>query len=145
MYSNCFGYNSYLLAQNREKSFSLIVFIALLANVLLVWLLGGVLGIRFEYVILGTLFVYFLYSIAVNCYALYCLGERNLLIYLRENFVSASIIIYFTALILVILIGCYWWIFAGIFIIFILFHIPQLGCLVKNALKLAHNDKLINV
>ena len=145
MYSNCFGYNSYLLAQNREKSFSLIVFIALLANTLLVWLLGKVCQIHFEYVILGTLLVYFFYSIAVNCYALYCLGERKLAVYLRENLILKLIVIYFTALIIVVLIGCHWWIFAGAFALFILFNLPQLCNLAKNITKLMHNDKLINV
>ena len=145
MYSNCFGYNSYLLAQNREKSFALIVFIALLANILLVHSLIRWFEVRFEYVVLGTLFVNFLYSITVNSYALYCMREYDLKVYWREIFVSKSVIIYFMALILVITIGCRWWIFAGIFIVFILIHIPQLICLIKNFVKLIHNDKLINV
>ena len=145
MYSNCFGYSSYLLAQNKEKSFSLLVAVALLTNISLSLIAVQVFKVKFEYVILGTLLVYFLYSIAVNTYALYCLGEHNITVYLRKNFEPKSMIIYLVTLCLVLTIGCHWEIFLGMLTIFSVSHLQELSSFVRGATKLMRNDKLINI
>ena len=84
MYSHCFGYNSYLLAQNKEKEFAGIVFCALVLNNILIFLLIKS-GCSMELSILGTLITYVFYSIGVNCYALFCIGERNFKTYIKKN------------------------------------------------------------
>ena len=145
IYSNCFGYNSYLLAQNREKSFSLIVLTALCFNILLVWALVRFVQVQFEYGILATLLVYFLYSIAVNSYALYLTGVRNWRVYFRENLFSRANLIYIACLGALMHWGCSWLLFFTSFILFLMLHIKQIRQLAGNAVKLIRNDRLINV
>ncbi|MBE6367785.1 MAG: hypothetical protein E7052_07760 [Lentisphaerae bacterium] len=77
MYSNCFGYNTYLLAQNKEKQMAIFIGLALLLNIGGAFLLVHVLHCKFSYVIMATLVTYGFYSLAVNCYALRVAGLQK--------------------------------------------------------------------
>ena len=77
MYSNCFGYNTYLLAQNKEKHMAIFIGLALLLNIGGAFLLVHVLHCKFSYVIMATLVTYGFYSLAVNYYALRVAGLQK--------------------------------------------------------------------
>lgn len=144
MYSHCFGYNSYLLAQNKEKQFSGIVFATLLLNNIFVYCLI-VLKLQFEYIILGTLGAYTLYSVVVNSYALYCLGERKIAEFIKKN-IPGTLLLPYAGILLLTVFAENCAIFYFLFLLlFVFVHVKKLKELFKNMLLLTRNDKLINI
>ncbi len=66
VYSNCFGYNTYLLAKNKEKTIAICAACALLSNIILTYFLSEILHLGLEYCVCGLLITYFAYTLAVN-------------------------------------------------------------------------------
>lgn len=62
LYTNSFGYNSFLMARNKEKTVAMNAFIVLVCNIALALLLVLVFQVSYEYVILATMFSYFIYA-----------------------------------------------------------------------------------
>ncbi|MDE5417225.1 hypothetical protein L3049_04315 [Labilibaculum sp. DW002] len=73
LYTNAFGYNSYLMARNKEKIIALVSFVALFINVLLALILVVVFQIVYSHVIIATMFAY-LFCILLFVY----FGKKNL-------------------------------------------------------------------
>ena len=144
MYSHCFGYNSYLLAQNKEKEFAGIVFGALILNNILVYCLAAS-GVKSEYVILGTLITYAIYSVAVNCYALYCLKERNLTIYINKNIPRKKFFIYCATILLTILFAHKRILLILPLLLFVILNIRNIQKIAKNTTELIKNNNLISI
>ncbi len=97
MYSNCFAYNTFLLAHNQEIKLAVMVTVALVLNVALAWLMAYF-KVRFDYIIIATLVTYGIYSLAVNFYALHLIGKRKKLL----DSISARLLpLYIGALLLV--------------------------------------------
>ena len=149
IYSQCFGYNSYLLAQNREKDSTWIVFGAFCMNLIVTGSLILAFRCSYDIAVLGTLMTYALYSVTVNCYALYRMGERNWKVYLQENFPVYLMMFYIGTLVLVLFVNVSLGVLSGcvsaLLLLFILFHIRQLKELIRNAEKLIKNDRLMDV
>ena len=144
MYTTCFGYDTYLLAQNKERQFCLIVGGALLFNIVIVILCGKILHLSFCYTVLATLLTYFLYSITVNAYSLVMLGERSIKVFMRELLPWRSMILYWGALFIVMFYRNSWVLFIPL-MLFIILNYRSIVGVVKTALSLLKNDKLINV
>ena len=144
MYSHCFGYNSYILAQNKELQFSLIVLGALVLNNIFVYGFIKLVN-RAEYVVLGTLAAYTIYSLIVNCYALYCLKERKIAAYIRKNIPLTLLTLYAVTLSLILIWDQSYKFTLLSLLIFILLNFGKLKEVVKGAVKLIRNEKLINV
>lgn len=62
LFTNSFGYGTYLMAQNKEKSVAYIALLSLIINVLLALFLIFYLKVSYSYVILATTFAYSLYA-----------------------------------------------------------------------------------
>lgn len=62
LYSNSFGYGTFLMANKFEKINALISFMSLLVNVILCFVLVHIIKVSFNLVIIATMFSYFLYS-----------------------------------------------------------------------------------
>lgn len=76
LYSVCFGYNIYMLAQNEEKKMAMLVSSALLLNIVISYLLAGVFFVPIEYCAFGVMITYLVYSLAVNSFATVRIGKR---------------------------------------------------------------------
>lgn len=74
VYTWCFGYNVYLLAQNRERMMAAFALMAFLLNAMGVWLMIHVFGVTAAGCLAGTVFAYVVYVALVNS----C-GRRRLL------------------------------------------------------------------
>ncbi len=72
MYSNCFGYNMFLLAHNKEKLLASGIAAALVCNVAIALLLAK-LNFKFEHIIFATLTAYAMYTV----YVIYFAGKMN--------------------------------------------------------------------
>ncbi len=66
MYNNSFGYQTLLMARDKEKLLALLSFGALILNILLNYILSNIYKVQFSYLILSTLIAYFIYVIALT-------------------------------------------------------------------------------
>ena len=144
MYSHCFGYNSYLLAQNKEKEFAGIVFCALVLNNILIFLLIKS-GCSMELSILGTLITYVFYSVGVNCYALFCIGERTFQTYIKKNMSCKLSLVYCTTILLLILSEQNQLLSILPLLLFIILNVHDIRELAKKTTALIKNKDLINI
>lgn len=69
LYPICYGYNSYLMAHNKEKVMALLAGLALLLNLLITWILASCFHVPMEYCLIGIMIAYLLYAFAVNLFA----------------------------------------------------------------------------
>lgn len=63
LYTNSFGYSTFLMARNKEKILAFIAVSSLVLNIILGLILIKVFNIGYEYVILATMFTYLYYAI----------------------------------------------------------------------------------
>jgi len=84
LYTNAFGYNSLLIARNKEKVIALNTFIALIFNISLTMILVLWLKIGYEYVIISTSFSYLLFSYL-------CVYSGKKILQLKADFFSVII------------------------------------------------------
>ena len=78
LYPLCYGYNTFLLANNQEKKMAELVGIALLTNILLTYFAAGVLQLKMEFCAIGIMVVYFFFAVSIIFYARkrLCLNNR---------------------------------------------------------------------
>ena len=143
-YSTCFGYNMYLIAQNREKLLALLVGGGLLLNILAVYFIIAVLKLSFEFAILGTLITYIIYSFAVNLCAQHLLGDRKPASFFRVNLPVLQTLLWCATLILVLLRQHPLWLLLPL-AAYICCNLSSLKEVGKNVLKLIKNDKVLHV
>ena len=143
MYSNCFGYNTYLLAQNREKQMAVFIGLALLLNIAGALLLVHVLHCKFSYVIMSTLVTYALYSLAVNCYALRVAGLQKNFKEMLRSITCRLMPLYLVTLLLVLFELDKKYLFLPL-IAFLLLNMVELKNIFRNIPQLL-KDKKMNV
>ena len=141
---NTMGYNTYLLATNREKIYAALAIGTLLINVIFVGFAAKVLHCRFENVIIGTLLAYILYSSVVNACVLYFLKERKLSCYIKTIFMNRLTIFHLLSLLLFLYFREQWIVVAYPFV-FILVNILPLIETCKVGLKIVKNEKLLRL
>src|SRR5690606_30421516 len=62
LYTNSFGYGTFLMAQNKEKLIAIISFSSLLTNIILAFILIFHFEVSYNYVIVATIVTYILYT-----------------------------------------------------------------------------------
>ncbi len=62
LYTNSFGYTSLLMTKNKESWLARNTFISLIANVLLTFILIKVIGVSYQYAVIGTIISYLIYA-----------------------------------------------------------------------------------
>lgn len=87
IYSFCFGYSAYMLAQNKEQRMSLYSLLALVVNVLAVYCTVYIVKVPIAFSLIGTSASYLIYVICVNRYSRRMLGITTI-IPCREEFMS---------------------------------------------------------
>ena len=141
MHSYCFGYNTYLLAQNKEKQMALFTGLALLFNIAAALVLVCVLQCKFSYVILATLLTYGIYSAVVNWYALRVAGlDKSWKELIRSIFIPRLTPLYLITLLLVLLQFDKRYIFLPL-IAFLLLNMFELKNIFCNISQMLNNKK----
>ena len=69
IYTQCFGYNTYMLAQNKEKIIALFAFGTVILNIGMMLFFIKVYNVPFSKAMLGTVIAYIPYTLAVGLYA----------------------------------------------------------------------------
>jgi len=65
LYTNAFGYSGLLIAKEREKVLSYLTLLSLLINIILAFILANIIKVPFSYIILATMFSYFIFILGV--------------------------------------------------------------------------------
>ncbi len=81
LYTNAFGFNSYLMAQNKEKTIAIISALSLFVNISIGLILACVLKVTYEYIIIATMISYMIYSFL-------CVYHGKLLLFKQLSFSS---------------------------------------------------------
>jgi len=77
LYTNSFGYGSFLIAQNKERLIATLAVVSLIVNILIAYVLILIYGVSYEYVILATMIAYMLYTYLCTFHANKILGNRR--------------------------------------------------------------------
>lgn len=88
LYTNSFGYPGLIIAKEKEKAISFIATCALLLNVLLCWFCVSIIKVSYEYVMLATIVVYFIYTFSIVKYGRGLLMKNDTTINTLKSFLS---------------------------------------------------------
>src|SRR5690606_7529065 len=77
LYTNSFGYGSFLIAQNRERLIAALALSSLIVNVVIAYFLITLLNWGYEYIIVATMFAYTLYTFLCTFFANRILGVKK--------------------------------------------------------------------
>jgi len=144
LYTNCFGYNTLLIAQNREKTIALVAFVTLSINILLGIFLVVFLHLPYMYIILSTMFSYLLYSFLLIAMGRKLLHKKaSLKDYLSEAF-PLSLKIPF---LLTLVFSVYQWKYIGFIsiILFIYLNRKKFIGIKKTISELISKPEIINI
>jgi O-antigen/teichoic acid export membrane protein len=144
LYTNCFGYNTLLIAQNREKTIALAAFVTLSINILLGITLVVLLHLPYMYIILSTMFSYLLYSFILISIGRKLLQKKpSLKDYLSEAF-PLSLMIPF---LLTLIFSVYQWKYIGFISIIVFLFLNRLKFIgIKKTIgELLNKPGIINI
>ena len=143
IYTQCFGYNAYMLAQNKEKIIAAFAFGTVLLNIGMMLFFIKVCNVPFSKAILGTVIAYIPYTLSVGLYA-----RKRLkgVIRLSDTFSIFHFEKLFPYLIAVLLSLFHsnhiLWIPLAVFLLFNYKTLDQISVFLK---KLIYNDTMINL
>lgn len=137
MYSNCFAYNTFLLAQNKEMKLVFMTSGALVLNITLALFLAY-LNVRFDHIICATLMTYGTYSLMLNLYAQKLMQQRKRW---QESISLRLLPLYLGSLLLVFLYPQRTVLWIPL-VIFVGLNFKKLQTVTGSALKLLNNKKM---
>ncbi len=103
MSTNTFGYSTFLLAQNKERTSAILAFSTMVISVCMGLLFVKVLQVEFDQVILSTLITYLVYSVACMVVGERLIGVNGKLASLKSAFPVRLFLPFSVALVLAIL------------------------------------------
>lgn len=92
---SCFGFNTFLIAQNKEKLIGVLALTALILNVLSCLLMIKLLNLPYEYIILSTLITYFVYSFLVVFFGKKLLDKHSTFLSIFKEFLPWNLFLPF--------------------------------------------------
>lgn len=144
LYASAFGYNSLLMARNKERLLMSISIVSLSLNIILALLFVNVLHLEYYYIILSTMVAYLTYGVLCTYFGARLIGENNKFFYhLLEYFPINLMIPWWLSLALAIL--KYDNLHALPMLVFLVLNIKRLKGLVSTFKHLAINSSAINI
>lgn len=144
LYANSFGYNSFLMARNKEKTVALNAFIVLSVNIGVALLLVFLFKVSYEYVILATMFSYFIYAYLCVYFGKKELQQRlDFLAVMGECFPYRLLIPFLTA-IAVVLIGNFFLLFIPL-TIFVLLNLHTIKEIYGSLKRVLFHPDIVDV
>lgn len=144
LYSNSFGYTSFLMSNNKEKIIARNSFFALLINILLAIILVYVIKVSFEYVIIATFFSYLFYAFEVVYSGKKLLGVNYSFYSLCKDVFPIRILIPFIAGIIVTIINNQYLVIVPL-VVFIILNIRDLSDIFKTFKRILLKPSIIDV
>lgn len=144
LYTNSFGYGTYLMAQNREKLISKLTLSCLGLNIAIALILVLVVKVTFEYVIIATMISYIVYAFLTSYFSLKYLGvSKKGWDITNEFFPLRSFIPYVLAVVLVAYGN--WSLTVIPLIIFVILNRSHLLKLISTLRTMLHKPDIINL
>lgn len=144
-YGNCFAFSSLLTAHGKEQLLGGLAFVALIVNIVLALLFANVFKLGYEYIILSTMISYLIYNMLLAYFSYRMLDMPcNMIVLLKDNLLPRLFIPFFLTLLVVIADGM-WYIYWGIFIMFIIMNWRQLLRIKDTAFQILRNPSFINI
>ena len=125
LFTNSFGYGTYLMAQNQEKRLSIISLISLILNIVTSMVLVIKFKLTYEYLILATLISYFVFSYCCTLYTRKRLGQITNPISVISDFFPLRLLIPYLISVLMILFNFTYIIFLPL-LVFIVLNIAEI-------------------
>lgn len=144
LYTNSYGYNTYLMSNHKEKLIARNAAIVLLINISLGLLLIKAVGVSYQYVLVPTMLSYFVYSVLCVFYGNKLLGIKPPLLKLLGEIFHIRIVIPFICAIIVSVINDVRLSLLPLFL-FILLNIPVLKDIIKHAIVMIKNPRITDV
>jgi Membrane protein involved in the export of O-antigen and teichoic acid len=144
LYSNSFGYNAFLMAQNRERTIAKISFSSLSINIILILCFVYIFHIEYTYVIIATMVSYFVYSILCTLKGEELLtGKSSIIAAFKKCFPKKLLIPYITALVVVI--SNVHYLIALPFFVYIALNINTIKAIVNTVKRIVLSPSIIDI
>jgi len=144
LYTNSFGYNTYLKAQNKEKTIAVIAAFSLSLNVILALLMVKVWGVGYQYVILATLITYMLYTYLCVHYGKKQLKTKDGILQNFVDFFQPSLLVPYVVAIIIVLIGNPF-LMAIPFIIYLVLNLKSIKAIVDKIKTIINKPNVIDL
>lgn len=144
LYTNSFGYSTFLVARNREKELAFISISTLFINLLLGLLLIKFFHVSFEYVILATMFAYFYYAILCVYYGRKTLGVSCKLWIILKDCFPLNLLIPFLSAVLFTFVNNSNLIFLPV-LLFLIFNVKNLLSIYSSFKRILYHPNIIDV
>ncbi len=144
LYTNCFGYNTFLLAKNQEKKMSIISIAILFFNVILSYIFASVFELDYKYILVALLFSYLLYSLSFVYFGSKIISKfANIKHIVKETFPLHLFLPYSVAFIIVVF-DFQSFMFLPL-LVFVFFNIKYITIILGNIKKVFINQNIIDV
>lgn len=142
--SNFFGYNSYLMAQNQDKTIAKISLLGLFVNVSIALCLAFILHVSYQYIIFATMLSYFIFSYLYVLYGRKFLNQKITFISVIQDCFPYRLLIPYISAILIILSDFRYLLFLP-FIIFLILNFHTIKELQQTIKKIILKPDVINI
>lgn len=144
LYANAFGYNSFLMAKNQEKTISKISLCCLLLNITVGLLLASWFQVGYMYIIIGTMIGYFLFAYLCVFYGKRFLGQSTNFIKIMHDCLPINLCIpYLCAIIITMLHQPYLSFFP--LMVFIIFNLQIIKEMIVTIRKIVIRPDIIEI
>ncbi|MDY0015201.1 MAG: oligosaccharide flippase family protein [Bacteroidales bacterium] len=144
LYTNSFGYNSFLMARNKEKTVAFNAFMVLMVNIGIALLLVLLFNVSYEYVILATMFSYFIYAYLCVYFGKKELQQKTDFFAVMGECFPFRLLIPFLAAIAVVLIGNSFLLFIP-FVIFVFLNLQTIKEIYVSFKRVLSNPDIVDV
>lgn len=145
-YTNSFGYQGLIIAKEKEKMISLIALLALGLNVALNIVLTYALKVSYEYVILATMFTYFIYVFFLTMYGRKVIAmDHGFCATLKEVFPLKWMMPFVVSIVITIYFYTIVWIYIIPLALFLVLNSKGLMNTYNLAMKIIHNPKITDI
>lgn len=144
---SCFGHNTFLIAQNKEKLIGILALTALLLNVLGCYLMIKLLGLPYEYIIFSTLITYFVYSFLVVFFGKRLLDKHSSFLSIFKEFLPRNLFIPFVFSLAVSVLNTQYsvWLNGACLALFIVLNVSKFKEIYHTVMRILNRPTIINI
>ncbi len=144
LYTNSFGYASYLIATDKEKKLAILAILSFVLNLVVALFLIIVLHVKFEYVVFATMLSYLFYTHMCTYYARQSLGLSTSFPKVLLDGFPVGLLVPFVLAVVIALKGNQFLVAVPFFVFFIM-NTKALKSIYKTSKKLLVNPNLIDI
>lgn len=144
LYTNAYGYSTYLVASNKEKKLALIAVSSFLLNVVLCVVLIKLLHVKYDYVVFSTMVAYMFYAYLCSYFGR---GELNL----STNFISVlldcfpfKLLVPFVIAVSIALVNKQQFVFLPV-LVFVIMNLATMTSMYKMIKKMIINPQIVDI